>query len=86
MAKITFEMPKGDEELDGLKDGEKIQVAAVVRKEPDGKYCLVSVNGEVIPGYSDSDEEEEEVEEGHEEGAPEGEMGFDTMIDETLKR
>lgn len=60
MAKTIFEMPRGDAEFDSLEVGEKMPFSGFLRKEGQDKACLVSVNGETVPGYSDSDEEEDE--------------------------
>lgn len=71
MAKTIFEMPKGDAEFDELEEGEKMSFSGSLRKEADGKACLISVDGRTVPGYSDS-EDDEEVEEESEETEEEG--------------
>ena len=71
MAKIIFAMPRGDEEFDELRDGEKMKVTCTVRKEGPDKACLVAVGGKTLEGYSDDEEEEvEEVDEYEETAEP----------------
>lgn len=72
MAKTIFTMPKGDSEFDEMEVGEKMSFSGTLRKEEDGKACLVSVDGKTVPGYSDSEDGEEEA---YEEGETEGEEG-----------
>lgn len=60
MAKTTFMMPKGDTEFDNLEEGEKMQASCRIRKEAGGKACLVAINGQTLPGYSDDDGEDTE--------------------------
>lgn len=61
---VTFDTPRGLD-LTDIKDGEEKEIVAVIRKEEDGKACLVSVNGiklnEDEPEAED-DSVEEEVE------------------------
>lgn len=80
MAKIVFEMPKGDADFDEMEEGEKKSVSCVIRKEEGGRACLVSVDGKTVPGYSDSDEEEE-YEEGEEEAE---EAGMEAALNEMM--
>jgi hypothetical protein len=80
MPKTIFDMPKGIAEFDELEVGEKMSFSGSLRKEQDGKACLVSVDGATIPGYSDSDEEEEE----YEEETEEMEMGMGQALDEVM--
>lgn len=57
--KVVFDMPPGDADFDEADKGEKLDVRAVIRKEADGKACLVSVAGMTLEGYSDEEETEE---------------------------
>lgn len=79
MAKTIFKMPRGDAEFDGLRDGDKMQVSCVIRKEGTDEACLVSVDGKTVPGYSDSDEEEDEDYEEDEEVVEEEATLMDAM-------
>lgn len=51
-----FKLPSGVD-VSALEDGEEMEVLAKIRKEKDGKACLVEVEG-----FSLSDEDGEEVE------------------------
>lgn len=82
MAKTTFEMPRGDAEFDDLEEGEKMTVSCTIRKEGADQACLVAVDGQTLPGYSDEEEDEATEEEDGSGEASEGDMM--TVLDEEM--
>lgn len=52
-----FDAPEGLDVAD-LEEGEEMEVVAKIRKKPDGRLCLISVNG-VSLGEKEETEEEE---------------------------
>jgi hypothetical protein len=68
-SETTFDLPKGVDFTD-VKEGDEKEVTAVLRKEADGKVCIVKVNG--VPLNKD-DEEEESSDEQEAEGPADSE-------------
>lgn len=58
--KVVFELPEGSTALQELPEGETIELAAVFRKEPDGKVCLVEADGVEVSSYEDEEEDEDD--------------------------
>ena len=52
--KIEFTPPPGWKAPEGAKPGDIIQVTFDVELKPDGKACLVKMEGSPLPGYEDS--------------------------------
>lgn len=64
------------ESLSDLEDNEEREVLALIRKKPDGQFCLVEIEGYPVNGESE-EEETEEIEE--DEGLPE-DLAFDEAV------
>jgi hypothetical protein len=67
--KVVFDMPEGAVSLQELAEDDTVELAAVFRKEPDGKICLVEVEGVEVSSYEDEDEDEDEEEEVNQDAA-----------------
>lgn len=71
MADIEIEVEKKDnypeftvaaESLSDLEDGEEREVLALIRKKPDGKFCLVEIEGYGVNEGEEAEGEEEDTE------------------------
>lgn len=49
--KVVFELPEGFEVPEGIVEGETFETGATLRVEPNGKVCLIELDGFVMPGY-----------------------------------
>jgi len=58
----TFDLPKGVDFTD-VKEGDEKEVIAVLRKEADGRVCIVKVNGVSLKDDVEPDDDEDDSEE-----------------------
>jgi len=56
--RIEFDSPPGFALPEGKAVGDDIEVMASVRVKPDGRLCLVELDGNRMPGYKEGDEDE----------------------------
>lgn len=88
MADIEIEVEEKDnypeftvaaESLSDLEDGEEREVLALIRKKPDGKFCLVEIEGYGVNEGEEAEEEDTEVQEDEDMGITD-ETPFDEAV------
>lgn len=58
MAKrIEFDPPEGFVMPEGVAENEDFEVMAAVRVKPDGRLCLVELDGIRMPGFKEDDDD-----------------------------
>ncbi len=55
--RIEFDAPEGFSLPEGKQVGDDIEVMATIRVKPDGRLCLVEIDGHRMPGYRDDEDD-----------------------------